>query len=96
MTQQHTLKPEGIISIANAEDFRTELRQTLENGVSELTIDLESVDMIDSTGLSVFVQCHQSLSERGGSLTVIAPADNIRNLFAVMGLDEHFTVRDAA
>lgn len=86
------VKPQEPITSTNANQFRDELKQQMEAGEINLIIDLEEVDMIDSKGLSVFIICHQALTGRGGSLTVVTDNEDLRGLFHVLRLDEHFTV----
>lgn len=71
--QENTVvvRPEGKITAANADDFRRELQELVNAGAVNLTIDLSSVDMVDSKGLAVFIVCHKTITEKGGSLTVI-------------------------
>ena len=86
------VKPEGKITAATADQFREELGKLVEDGNVDITIDLRNVDMLDSKGLAVFVMCHQSLSAKGGNLTVVTENADFRGLFHVMRLDEHFSV----
>ncbi len=90
------VKPEGKITAATADEFRGELNKLVEAGSIDITIDLANVDMLDSKGLSVFVMCHQTVSAKGGSLTVVTENADFRGLFHVMRLDEHFAVLDKA
>ena len=87
------VRPKGIITAANADEFKQELRELVDAGSLNLTIDLDGVDMIDSKGLAVFVVCHQTVSAKGGSLTVVTDNKDLLGLFHVMRLDRHFTVR---
>ncbi len=86
------VKPQGPITSTNANQFRDELREKVDAGEINIIIDLEAVDMIDSKGLSVFIICHQTLTGKGGSLTVVTDNEDLRGLFHVLRLDEHFTV----
>ncbi len=87
------VRPKGVITAANADEFKLELKGLVETGLLNLTIDLGGVDMIDSKGLAVFVVCHRTVTDKGGSLTVVTDNDDFRGLFRVMRLDQHFTVR---
>lgn len=84
--------PEGKITAANADEFRQELCTLVNAGETNLTINLEKVDIIDSKGLAVFIVCHKTVSEKGGSLTVVTDNSDLRGLFHIMRLDEHFTI----
>ena len=93
--QENTVivRPEGKITAANADDFRHELQDLVNAGAVDLTIDLSSVDMVDSKGLAVFIVCHKTITEKGGTLTVITDNEGLRGLFHVMRLDERFVVK---
>jgi anti-anti-sigma factor len=92
-SKQFILKPEGKITAANADAFRKELLDIVESGHTDLVIDLSKVDILDSKGLAVFIVCHKTLAARKGNLTVITHNDDFMNLFHVMRLDRHFTVK---
>lgn len=84
--------PEGKITAANADEFRQELLELVQSGAINLTINLEKVDIIDSKGLAVFIVCHKTVSEKGGSLVVVTDNSDLLGLFHIMRLDEHFTI----
>ncbi len=90
------IRPEGKITALNADQYRQELNELVEAGNLDLTIDLANVDIIDSKGLGVFVVCYKALGEKGGKLTVVTDNEDFRQLFHVMRLDEHFTVRGSS
>ena len=87
-----TLKPECDIVASKANELREELLLKINNGVQELAVDLENVNMIDSVGLGVLVSAHNSLSKAGGKLTICNASNDIYGLFKAMRLDQHFTV----
>ena len=87
-----TLKPACDIVASMAKEFREELISKVTEGVQELVIDLEGVEMIDSVGLGLFIAAHNSLSRLGGKLIVCNVSDDICKLFKTMRLDQHFTV----
>ncbi|MCC7293290.1 MAG: STAS domain-containing protein [Phycisphaerales bacterium] len=93
-TQAPVVRPAGTITALNADEFRAALQEQLADGAKDLTIDLSDVDLIDSRGLAVFVVCHQTLLARGGTLTVLGADANLKGLFRVIRLDEHFRVLD--
>lgn len=88
------VRPQGAISAANADEFRQELQDLMSQGKTNLEINLSDVDMIDSRALAVFIVCHQALSAKNGTLTVTGANEDLRGLFHVMRLDEHFSVTD--
>jgi anti-anti-sigma factor len=86
------IKPECDIVASKAKEFRDELKALITAGAVELTIDLGSVEMVDSVGLGVFIAAQNSLVEVDGKLTVCNVSDDICKLFKTMRLDQHFAV----
>lgn len=91
-----TVIPEVDITSTTADDFRKQLKELVDAGHANLIIDLKKVKMIDSKGLAVFIVCHQVVSAKGGSLTVVTDNADFLGLFRVMRLDQHFTVTSNA
>lgn len=86
------VKPDCDIVASKAKEFRAELLALITDGIVNLTIDLGSVEMVDSVGLGVFIAAQNSLGEVDGKLTVCNVSDDICKLFKTMRLDQHFTV----
>lgn len=94
--QQATMvRPQRDIVASYTEQFRRELQTLIDQGQRNLVIDLGAIEIIDSTGLALFMMCHNSLAGLGGKLTVITANPDLRHLFHVTRLDEHFTVAAA-
>jgi len=87
------VKPQGKITAANADDWCASLQKLIGAGAKHIIIDLEKVDIIDSRGLGVFVVCYKTLLAAKGTLTVLTDNADFRDLFTLMRLDEHFTVK---
>lgn len=87
-----TVKAEGTITAATADEFRLQLQSAVDRNPQEVVIDISDVNMIDSKGLAVFVQCHKTVSASGGKLKVVGASADLKQLFRVMGLDGHFAV----
>jgi anti-sigma B factor antagonist len=87
------VRPGKEIVAAVAEDFKGKLRQLVENGITELTLDLEEVEIIDAMGLGMVLATHNSLKKVGGNLKVINLSGEIFTLFKTMRLDQHFEVK---
>ncbi len=87
------IQPTVNLTATNAEDMRGELERVVSAEQGNVVIDLASVDMIDSKGLSVVLACYQTLSAQGRDLTVVTDNEDLQRLFHIMGLDEHFTVK---
>ncbi len=93
--EQTIVKPATDIVASMASDFKGELKGVLDEGVQQLVIDLDQVEMVDSVGLGVFIATYNSLHQSGGSLTLRNASSDIRMLLKTMRLDKHFTVEAA-
>jgi len=89
------VKPARDIVASYVEEFRGELQSLVSQGKTDLVIDLAQVNMLDSKGLAVFMLCHKSVQPLGGKLTVITSNPDFRQLFRVMRMDEHFSVKES-
>ncbi len=57
-----------------------------------VALDLAGVDFVDSSGLRVLIDAHQSVSGRGDSLSLKQPSDAVRRLLEISGVDEYLNV----
>lgn len=90
------VRPDRRLTLDQAEEFREKMLDAVTNSGGLVTLDLCQLDFLDSAGVAVIVQCHQTLRERGGRLTVLTNHDGIERVFRVLRLDEHFDVRRVA
>ena len=91
-TTVKTVTPGKDIDTSMAEEFSAELLAFVEDGVKELTVDLDGVEVLDSVGLGVLIAAHNSLQKDDGVFTVINASEDIYKLFKVMRLDQHFEI----
>jgi anti-sigma B factor antagonist len=90
------IKPEADIVASSAHYLKTELLNLIQQGATKVIVDLQEIEMVDSTGLGVFIAAQNSLKEDGGSLEVINVSADLFHLFQIMRLDKHFTVKARA
>ena len=89
------VKPEGDVVASSADELRSELKRLVGEGVSELTLDMTGVEVVDSIGLGLLISAHNSLAKAGGKLNVVNVSQDIHELLRNMRLDRHFTVTGA-
>src|SRR5918993_1877469 len=91
----HTvLEVAGEVDVHTAPVLRRRALELIAGGRHRMVVDLGGVEFLDSSGLGVLVEIQSRLREAGGTLALTRPADRIRKLFALTGLDEVFTVHD--
>ncbi len=86
------VSPTGDIVAATEKVLRGRLRELVQDGVREITLDLAGVDMVDSLGVGLLISTHNSLSRAGGRLTAVNVHKSIYDLFTIMRINQLFTV----
>ena len=84
--------PDNDIAAGEVQNFRTELLNLLSDNIKKLTVDLARVEMIDSSGIGVFISTQNSLKKNSGVLKVTNISADILKMFKTMRLDKHFEV----
>ena len=84
----------GELSLAEAPILERHLAEALSTATSTIVVDLEGVEFIDSTGLSVLVRAQQQASERGVEFGVRNPRAQAHRLLSLTGLEERLTIAD--
>ena len=87
-----TVKPGADIIASELAEFKPVLKSVIDEGITELVIDMDGVAMIDSMGLGIIIAAHNSLKKNGGKLKAVNLSKDMHNLFKSMRLDQHFTV----
>jgi anti-anti-sigma factor len=75
---------------------REELRAVVNDGVTELVLDMADVTVVDSVGLGLVIALHNTLTKGGGTIKVTNVSHDILDLFRSMRLDRHFPVAGVA
>ncbi len=92
MDGQTIIKPSRDIISSVAQEFKEELHALIQDGIKQLSVDMADVVMIDSVGLGVLIEAHNTLNKSGGKLSVSHVSQDIMVLFKTMRLDRHFEV----
>lgn len=87
-----TVVPAVDIVAGEVQSFRAELLALINEKMLKITVDLSAVEMIDSSGIGVFISAQNSLKKLGGALKVVNISDDILKMFKIMRLDKHFEV----
>lgn len=74
------------------EDLRGTLKKLLSEQLNSITINFQSIEMIDSMGIGLLVSTHNTLTARGGELLIVNLSPDLLELFTVMRLNEFFSI----
>ena len=81
-----TVAIRGELDVYTAPKLRGRLHELLDEGVSEITLDLADLSFIDSSGLGVIVGALKRLRERDGNLVLRAPSRSTSKVLEITGL----------
>ena len=91
-TTSAVVQPPGDLVGPSLPALRAQLRELVESGITQVTVDLERAQMVDSAGIGLLISAHNSLKKAGGALTVIHASKDILDLFRTMRIHQHFSV----
>lgn len=83
-----TVSITGELDQSTAPELRATLASSLENPTDPILVDLSACEFIDSTGLSILVEAKRRLEEQQERFGVCCPADDVRRLFELTGIDQ--------
>ena len=82
----------GEVDSYNAPKLRDKMTALIDNTNANLVINLTDVEYIDSTGLGTLVAGLKRATEKGGSIHIICPNEQIYKVFHITGLVRVFTI----
>jgi anti-sigma B factor antagonist len=88
----HVVSVAGEIDLFTAPEFKQRMSAPIDEGRSNLIVDLTHTTFIDSSSLGVLIGAHRRLKLRGGSLVVVCDDEAIAKTFKITGLDGVFTL----
>jgi anti-sigma B factor antagonist len=88
----HVVAVQGEIDLFTAPEFKQRVSAPIDDGTSNVIVDLTGTTFIDSSSLGVLIGAHRRLKLRGGTLIVVCENDAIVKTFRITGLDGVFTL----
>jgi len=80
--------------MANAPDARNAIKDLIRQGHTRLVLDLQAVDFVDSSGLSVLVSTLKAAQAEKGEVVLLGPTDGVRSLIELTRLHKVFEIYD--
>lgn len=75
-----------------AEKFRELFRTIVEDGQTNVIINLKEVDWISSTGIGILIRAYKSIREAGGHFVLVHVGERTRQVFNVLRLYDIFEI----
>ena len=88
------IKPIGEVDIYTSPELKNQIFALIEERSSDIIIDGESLEYIDSTGLGVLMSIYKKMQENSLNLKIIYLRPNIYKLFDITGLNKVFNIRE--
>ncbi len=91
MSVELLIQPDFNLTASNSDKLKQQLRDAIHAGNKNIVIDLNGVEIIDSTGLSVLISAHNSV-KNVHPLVLQNVSDDIKRLLSITRLDKHFDI----
>lgn len=85
----------GRLDASVAQEMKAELQELIEDGNTQLVLNLADVNFIDSAGLGVFVSCLRRAATKGGDLRLAEVPEFARSIFELTRLTRVFNIRES-
>lgn len=85
--------PEGELDIFSSPNFKEKVVNAFESRNSDIIIDLEKLEYVDSTGLGALISILRRLKENNNKIYIDNIKPNIKKLFLITELDKLFVIR---
>ena len=85
--------PEGELDIFSSPNFKEKVVNAFESRNSDIIIDLEKLEYVDSTGLGALISILRKLKENDNKIYIDNIKPNIKKLFLITELDKLFVIR---
>lgn len=82
----------GEIDVYTSPKLRERLVGLVNDGSTNIVVNLAEVDFIDSTGLGVLVGALKRIRSRGGSLSLVCSETGLLRVFTITGLEKVFMI----
>jgi len=84
------------LDVSNMQSFKKALNEVVDNGNTNIVLDLSGVSFVDSSGLSVFIGLFKRLNGiEGATLELSGLEEQPTELFQITQLDKVFSITQA-
>jgi anti-anti-sigma factor len=86
----------GDLILSSVSEARQAIKQLMQDGVTDLVVDLANVRILDSSGIGYLVSVFNSFAKINGKLAVVNASTDVFDLLLSMRLDRHFPISRSA
>lgn len=86
------VEPSGQLDIFTVDQFRDVITEWIDNGNTDIWVDLDGLDFMDSSGLGALVGTLKRLRAHDGSLQLVCTKAPLLRLFRMTGLHKVFAI----
>lgn len=76
------------------DELRTILRKAIEEGQTNLILDMAKVTYLNSTALGILISTHASVTKKGGKIVICNLAKSLKNIFVITKLTLVFEITE--
>jgi anti-sigma B factor antagonist len=84
----HVLTLTGVLDMETLPTLESAISRLCRDGASEITLDMEDLSFIDSSGLWMITSANRWCTRAGCAFTLISPPEHIQRVFDVAGLSD--------
>lgn len=88
-----TIVVRGDIDLYSSPQFRQSLWNAIERVNKGVSVDLEQITYMDSSGVATLVEALRGIAKKDASLTLIAPSQPVVKVLQLARLDTIFDIR---
>jgi anti-sigma B factor antagonist len=89
------LRVSGRVNIHTSPTLRNRLKPLLSDGMRRVSVALDGVDFMDSSGIATLVEGLQWSRATGGEFVLTGLSETVRDVFTLAKLDTVFDIREA-
>jgi anti-sigma B factor antagonist len=94
MRRVDLLKVSGRVDSSNSSELDEALQTRLDEGRTNLVLDLSEVNYISSSGLRTLVTALRASKKKGGDVRLANPSERVQEVLGLAGLDTLFESYD--
>ncbi|MCQ2077917.1 MAG: STAS domain-containing protein [Bacteroidaceae bacterium] len=82
----------GRLDTASSEQCKIDLQALYDAKGRAMALDCTNLEFISSSGLRIFLELLKLATRTGGSLKILNPNDDVRNIFQLIGFAKRFSL----